>query len=194
MDFQNIISHPFTWGLLVGLFLLAVSMWSHFKTKRELWRYRRHLSDKLELEAKNFEALKKETDALKRENENLRVKVASLSERPEQKLERDLEILARAERRMMVSAPGFAAAWENAKSDAMHEMVEEEQGRSLPKRLFRKIFGAGAKELPPGEGDEPHVHVHDAEHEEKKSDAKPKAATAPDSADKPEPKEKSDAA
>ena len=32
--------------------------------------------------------------------------------------------------------PGFAAAWENAKAEAMRELEDEERGKSVPKRLF----------------------------------------------------------
>ena len=46
---------------------------------------------------------------------------------------------------MLVNAPGFGAAWETAKKKAHEEMLEEEQGKSLPKRLFRRFFGGGNK-------------------------------------------------
>jgi hypothetical protein len=41
---------------------------------------------------------------------------------------------------MLVSVPGFAAAWESAKRDAQAEIENEEEGRSLPKRGFAKLF------------------------------------------------------
>lgn len=80
----------------------------------ELKRLRRHLSDKVEIEAQHLSDLKKEKEKLKEENENLRIKVKGSGENPAQNLERELEIFARAEKSMYVSAPGFSAAWENA--------------------------------------------------------------------------------
>ena len=44
---------------------------------------------------------------------------------------------------MVVNAPGFAPAWESAKDAAHHELREEEQGKSLPRRIFRKFFAGG---------------------------------------------------
>ncbi len=140
---KEFFSHPFVWGLCLGLLFFVLSFWGHFKTKREYRRYRRHLSDKLELEARQYEVIRKEKETLAKENENLRLRIGQLNEKPEQKVLRDLEILARAEKRMNVQAPGFAGAWETAKAAAADELSAEDQGRSLPKRIFSRLFGAG---------------------------------------------------
>jgi hypothetical protein len=141
---KDFFSHPFVWGLCLGLLFFVLSFWGHFKTKREYRRYRRHLSDKLELEARQYEVIRKEKETLTKENENLRLRVGQLSEKPDQKVMRDMEILTRAEKRMMIQAPGFAGAWEAAKSAAAEEVSAEDQGRSLPKRLFSRLFGSGS--------------------------------------------------
>jgi cell division protein FtsB len=147
MNISDILAHPFTWGLAVGLFLLCLSLWSHWKTKRELARFQKHLADKVELESSHLESLRKEREDLKKENENLRIKVNQLSEKPEHKLERDLEILARAERHMLQNAPGFAPAWETAKEHGHNQLVEEERGQSFPRKIFRRFFSGGEKEV-----------------------------------------------
>lgn len=134
-------SHPFTWGLLLGLLLAGFSSWNHWKTKRELRRYQRHLSDKMELEARQLEGLKSERERMQVENENLRLRIGMLNEKPEHKLSRDLEVLVRAEKRMMIHAPGFAAAWETAKAAAAADLEAEDRGLSLPKRLFSRLLG-----------------------------------------------------
>ena len=139
----EILKHPFTLGLLLGLLFFGIAAYHLIKTKMELGRFRRHLADKLELEARNLETLKKDKEKLSKENENLRIKQAQHAEQPDQKLERQLEILARAERQMNLNAPGFAAAWETAKSTALAEIQEEERGNTIPKKLFRKFFGSG---------------------------------------------------
>jgi hypothetical protein len=150
---QDFISQPFVWGLSLGLLFAVLSAWGHFKTKREYRRYRRHLSDKLELEARQYELIRKDKEGLVKENENLRLRIGQLNEKPEQKVMRDMEILTRAEKRMMIQAPGFAAAWETAKAAAVEEVTAEDQGRSLPRRLFSRLFGSGtARESLPMEG------------------------------------------
>lgn len=133
--------HTFGYGFLLGCVFLVLAMWGHWKTKREFSRYRRHLSDKLELDSRNVQELNKERTRLAQENENLRVQVARLNEKPENKLQREVEILARAEKQMMINAPGFAPAWEMAKSAAMASIETEERGLSFPQKIFRKLLG-----------------------------------------------------
>jgi len=146
MDFlKQIASHPFFWGFALGMVFCVLALWAHFKTKLELKRYRRHLSDKLEIEAQHLTDLKKDKDKLKEENENLRLQTKGGGETSGQNLERELEIFARAEKSMYVTAPGFSAAWEIAKSAALGEIEEEEEGKSLPRKIFRKFFSTTSK-------------------------------------------------
>jgi len=149
-------TNTFLAGFLLGVVFLVLALWSHWKTKREFARYRRHLSDKLELDSRNVQELNKERTRLTQENENLRVQVARLNERPDNKLQREVEILARAEKQMMINAPGFAPAWEMAKSAAMASLETEERGMSLPQKIFRKLLGptsGGASAASNGNGD-----------------------------------------
>jgi len=139
----NLLSQPFTWGLAIGLVLFGLCFVALFKTKREFRRYKKMLSDKMELDAEQVSKTKAEIARLAKENENLRLKLGQLGEKPDAKFERELEILARAEKAMMINAPGFAPAWETAKAAAAEELAEEAAGKSLPKRLFRKFFGNG---------------------------------------------------
>ena len=144
MDFLKLFSYPFTWGLLLGFVFTGLAIWAHLKTKMEFRRYKKHLSDKLEIEAEQLQRMKKDKEKLGVENENLRLKVGNFKEVPARELERELEIFARAEKTMMLNAPGFAAAWETAKSAAKDEIVDEERGKSLPQRVFRKFFKTNA--------------------------------------------------
>ncbi len=138
---KAIFTHWFFWGFLAGFFLCILSIVAHFKTKRELKRLKGHLSDKLELEAEKMTSMKKDIADLKEENDNLRVKINSGRVQDDsQAMERELEIFARAEKAMVMNAPGFAQAWEKAKEGAASEIEEEEQGKSLPKRIFKRFF------------------------------------------------------
>ena len=141
--FLDLIKNPFIWGLALGLLFFVLAFVSLVKTKGEFKRYKRMLSDKMELEAEQASKLKGERDKLAKDNENLRLKVGQLGEKSDAKLERELEIMARAEKAMMINAPGFAGAWETAKSAAAEDVAEEDAGKSMPKRIFRKFFGKG---------------------------------------------------
>lgn len=133
----------FAFGFYLGCIFLVITIYNYLKLKNELSRFRRHLSDKLEIEAETMKKIKAEQETLRKENETLRVKVNALNEIPDRKLQRDLEVYARAEKRMLINAPGFAPAWETAKSDAHSELSEEEAGRQAPKRIFARLFGGG---------------------------------------------------
>ncbi len=138
--------HPFALGFYLGCVFLVLSLYQYFRLKGELARFRRHLSDKLEIEAETMKKIKGEQESLRRENESLRIKVNALNEAPDRKLGRDLEIYARAEKRMLISVPGFAPAWETAKSEARCELAEEETGKKSPNRIFTRLFGGGGSQ------------------------------------------------
>lgn len=146
-DITQNLSNPvntFVYGFLLGSVFLLMALWNHWKTKREFQRYKTHLSDKLELDSRNVQEVNKERTRLAQENENLRVQVARLNEKPDNKLQRELEVLARAEKHMMINAPGFAPAWEMAKSQAAASLQSEETGQSFPQKIFRKLLGSSS--------------------------------------------------
>jgi len=138
---KNMFLSPFAWGLYLGLVFAALAMYRVIRLKFELGGYKKHLSNKLEIEADQMQKIKRDQEALRKENENLRVKVASLNDNPDRRVQRDLEIFARAEKRMLVAVPGFAPAWEGAKSSALAELQDEEAGKAPPKSVFSKLFG-----------------------------------------------------
>ena len=146
MDFMH--DHLF-WGLGVGLLLgligIVLALLRLWETRREVGRLRRHLADKMELEADATNRLKADLQNLKSQNENLRMKVSGLSQLPDRKQQRDLEVYARAERYMVSQSPGFPAIWEQAKQVAVGELETEEQGHSLPRRVFNALINRSPK-------------------------------------------------
>ncbi len=136
--------NTFGMGFALGCVFLVMALYSHWKTKGEFKRYKAHLSDKLELDAKQIQDANKERARLSQENEHLRLQVARLNERADNKIQRELEILARAEKHMILNAPGFAPAWEMAKSQALANIETEEKGMSFPQKIFRKLLGPAA--------------------------------------------------
>jgi predicted phage tail protein len=109
---QPLYFQPFALGFYLGCVFLLLALYQYFRLKGELARFRRHLSDKLEIEAETMKKIKLDQEGLRRENESLRIKVNALNETPDRKVSRDLEVYARAEKRMLLNAPGFAPAWE----------------------------------------------------------------------------------
>lgn len=167
---KNVLTNPFFWGFVLGFTFCVLSLISHWKTKGELKRLKGHLSDKLEIEAEKLAEMKGRLDSLKQENENLRMKVNSGRVQSDlASLERELEIFARAEKAMVLNAPGFAPAWEKAKEGALAEIENEEAGKSLPRRIFKKFFSRGgssievdATEALPAESSNRKATAHDA--------------------------------
>jgi len=141
---NSVFTSQFALGCYFASIFTILALYHLLRVKGELGRFRRHLSDRLEIEADTMKKIKAELESLRKENESLRVKVNALNDLPERKIQRDLEIYARAERRMLINVPGFAPAWETAKSEAHQDLQEEEAGRSQPKRLFSRLFGGGA--------------------------------------------------
>ena len=167
LEDSGLTSSAFLSQFAIGFYLASIftiiALYHLIRARGELSRFRRHLSDRLEIESDAMRKMKFEVENLKKENESLRVKVNALNEQPERKLQRDLEIYARAEKRMLINVPGFAPAWETAKTEAHNELAEEEAGRSAPKRLFSRLFGGGTPTVAlPGRSDDSKATV-DAE-------------------------------
>jgi len=127
-------------GVVLGLIGIGFAVIRLFDTKHEVKRLKRHLADKLELESEATNRLRLDLQELKQQNENLRIKVANLNQYPDKRLQRELEIYARAEKYMVSSAPGFPAVWEEAKRSALNGLEQEENGKSLPKRVFNALL------------------------------------------------------
>src|SRR5471032_1219699 len=98
---KDLLTGHFALGFYFGCVFLVIALYNYLKLKGELARFRRHLSDKLEIEADTMKKLKLEAETLRKENESLRVKVNALNELPDRKIQRDCEIYARAEKRML---------------------------------------------------------------------------------------------
>ena len=96
-DFFSNSLYTFGLGFALGSVFLLMSYWNHWKTKGEFRRYKAHLSDKLELDARAMQETGKEKARMDQENESLRMQVSRLNEKPDNKLHRELEIMARAE-------------------------------------------------------------------------------------------------
>ena len=156
---MDLLHQPMFWAFIGGLFLgligVAFLALRFVDAKKEIRRLKRHLADKLELESEATNRLRLNLQELKQQNETLRIKIANLNQVPDRRLQRELEIFARAERWMVSSSPGFPAIWEEAKRSAITDLEQEEQGRSFPQRVFNALLnrssGPSSTSRPPAE-------------------------------------------
>ncbi len=157
MNFQEIIQHPFTWGLLLGLlvagFILKNAFTAKLGMRREIKKLEKeqrelqsHLNIQMKITASGSDSLTKEIDSLKAQNENLRINLATLQTKPEKSEQRQFRIQEMAVRTMREQAPGFAGAWEKAVREAEAEIESAESGFT---KLMRKVVpGLGHSSKP----------------------------------------------
>ncbi len=153
MDYlKDILQHPFTWGLLLGL-LIAGFIWkSGFTARRTVSRelkrvegemrdLQTHLNTQLKINASGNESLQAELENLKRQNETLRINNTALQQKPGRAEQRLLQIHESAVRLMREQAPGFAPVWEKALRQAETDLDAADSG--LKKLVRRVIPGLG---------------------------------------------------
>lgn len=128
-------------GLGIGL-IVAITVWVGKLTVRstlqkEITGLKDHLHTQMSINAKGYEELKKELDLLKQQNENLRITMATLSNKPGRAELKTLHIWDKAIRTLILNSPAFAPAWEMAVAEAKKEIDEADSGM---KALVRKVF------------------------------------------------------
>ena len=150
----DILSHPFTWGLIAGL-VLCVTVWrsghvQRSEQKREIKRLNveladlnKHLGQQLKITAAGNDTLNAELESLREKNENLRVSIATLQQKPGKAEARLLQVYDRAVHLLLELAPGFAPAWEAAIRDAEAHVADSESGLTkLVRRVTRPALSA----------------------------------------------------
>lgn len=145
---MNILSQPFTWGLVVGLFLMMMT-WRLMRKDVVMLRsdnkrllsenkeLQNHLGTQLKINAMGNEQLEKQLNELKEQNETLRSNLNLANQKPGRAERRQLEILESAASVMREQAPGFAPAWEKAIRDAEDGQKAAEGGL---KKLMRRVM------------------------------------------------------
>jgi hypothetical protein len=143
-----VLSQPFTWGLVVGLFMMVVTWRLMHKdvsmlrsdNKRLIEENRElqsHLGTQLKINASGNAQLEKQLEEFKEQNETLRMNLNLAQQKPGRAERRQLEMLEAAASTMREQAPGFAPAWEKAMRDAEVHQQEAEGGL---KKLMRKVM------------------------------------------------------
>ncbi|MGX8677873.1 MAG: hypothetical protein ACQGQO_02040 [Sphaerochaetaceae bacterium] len=132
-------------GLAVGAVIALVALfWQLAKRskeksvhKAETEKLRTMLNDRMDLESNGLSSLKVELEKLRKENENLRVTVNSLSQKPGRKEVQRLQVYQDAVDKLIISSPGFGAAWHTSLKEAESEMDKTYAG-TLP--FFKKVI------------------------------------------------------
>lgn len=151
----HITSQPFTWGLLVGLFFVAM-IWKLMRKDVNVLRaenarivtenkeLQTHLNTQLKINSKGNEQLQSQLDELREQNENLRVNINTVGQKAGRAEIRQLHLMESAVNVMREQAPGFAPAWERAMREAETAQEAAEGGF---KKLMRKVL-PGSKPAP----------------------------------------------
>lgn len=128
-------------GLGIGLLITFLSWISHIRSRslmqKEMQNLQKHLQTHMNIHSKGYEEMQQEIEKLKKENENLRITVATLSNKPGRAELKMLHTWEKAIRLLILKSPAFAPAWEMAVSEAKREIEEAESGM---KSLVRKVF------------------------------------------------------
>ena len=146
--FLMIIYEPLTWGLFVGLLLLATTWRLMRKDVKQLRVEKKrletenkelqgHLNTQLKINSKGNEKLEKQLEELKEQNETLRINLSLSNQKPGKAEQRQFQIMESAAGVMREQAPGFAQAWEKALRDSEAD-YEAAQGGF--KKLIRKVL------------------------------------------------------
>lgn len=152
------LQQPFVMGLCIGL-VLAVWVWGNGAMRRrdlrkEVDKMKDHLNTQMEINNRGNNALLEDLEHLREQNEDLRVANSTLKQKPGRQEIQQLHLYDRALRILFQKAPGFAAAWESAITEAEKDLGDTESGL-MP--FVRKLFtsplnpsaSASAEVLPP---------------------------------------------
>lgn len=148
----EILAHPFTWGLMLGLlvaaFLMKNAISARSAAKREITRLngeidqlQKHINTHLKITAAGADRLESDLASLRQQNETLRVNLAAAQQKPGRAEMRQLQTYEAALARMREQAPGFAPAWEQALRQAQADVDAAENGLA---RLVRKVLPGSA--------------------------------------------------
>ena len=140
---MEFLARPLITGLAIGL-VLALVVWLRgvlkiarcnaqasqkaHKLQVEIDRLKQHLHTQMEITAKGHEGLRSELSERTKAVENLKASLSALQNKPGRAELRALHVFEKAVRRMNAQAPGFAASWENAITEAEDEVKKEESG------------------------------------------------------------------
>ena len=134
-------------GLIVAVVVFLQEYFKRLGVQRELNGLRKHLQQKVEIEANSTGRQFSEMEKLRKENENLRVTNKTLIQKPGRSEILNFHIYQKALNFMAEAAPGFAPLWQKALKDAEQEVDDIQEGKSsFMKRIIQLPF-SGTKSI-----------------------------------------------
>lgn len=124
-------------GMIVAIIVWVGKLGIRSSLQKEITGLKDHLHTQMSINAKGYEELKKELETLKQQNENLRITIATLSNKPGRAEVKTLHIWDKAIRTLTLNSPAFAPAWEMAVVEAKKEIEQTDSG---VKALVRRVF------------------------------------------------------
>ena len=103
------------------------------------------LTDRMDIESEGVQKLKAELEHYKKENENLRISVATYSQKPGRRELAKLHVYQLAADRLTLNSPGFGAAWQASLKESEEEFQKTYKGiqpfirRVIPLRTDAQI-------------------------------------------------------
>lgn len=149
---MELLTHPFTIGLALGLafaLFIAISGWNKRRALRKDSRQlREHLHTQMTISSQGNQTLLLEVEQLKKQNENLRISLATMKNRPDKSELQTLYLYDKAIHLMYEKAPGFAPAWESTMKEAEIELDKMNTGvLAWVKKIIRPSLGSGRSQL-----------------------------------------------
>lgn len=132
-------------GLGIGVVLavvvaVAMSVNAHkklLKAQSESEKYKKMVTDRMDLEATGLSKLKDENEELKKANENLRISINTYAQKPGRKEMARLQVYQLAVDRLTINSPGFGAAWQAALKESESEFEKTYVGvQAFVRRLI----------------------------------------------------------
>lgn len=121
-------------GLIVALVILIVMAVKQRGVKREMKqeveKYKRMLTDRMELENDGLNKVRADNEDLRKANENLRVSLMALRDKPGRKEIQQLQIMQKTVERLTMTSPGFAPIWQQALKETEEEFSKVYSGFS----------------------------------------------------------------
>ncbi|MEH0158590.1 hypothetical protein V6R21_31405 [Limibacter armeniacum] len=139
-------------GLVLCLILYIQQMIKRDQLKKEIKDLKKHLHQKMELDAEAIDQRKKEMEMLKKENENLRISNQVLMQKPGRKEMITLQVYQKAIDSLSGSLIGFPPAWQKALQESQLEVKEIEEGKSFIRKILPSTF-FGTSQAPEIDGD-----------------------------------------
>lgn len=110
-----------SFAIVIAIVLVVKNSGVKKQAKEDVEKYKKMLTDRMELETEGIQKLKAENEELKKNNENLRISIQTMSQKPGRKELQRLEVYQTAAERLTMNSPGFAPVWQAALKESEEE-------------------------------------------------------------------------